>query len=481
MDYNQPYGAGAGAAYVNGNPATGVAGSIPPAAAIEYPQREIVGVIADCGLTPDNANLHQLALAVQSGQLSYADDTGTATNLVVTLPRAPTAYVKGMRLSTKLLNTIGANSTINFNGLGAVAMNYRGGVAIQQGDFKAGDIVEMVYDGAAMQVQPPSMIIDTAVTFTVHGTSPNFTDLNAAMEYLSKFKITRNGSVVLQISGAASGSAQQFTYSQSVLIDHPNSDKITITGPALIGAAPTDTSFAYTGVRATDAANDLAMLRGRLPTELHFTGGANIVCFGSVSFNNLLITGDGTAVSSSFANTGAGMAFTTGQPSISNVSVHGFGSFGIICNNAYLVALGTFASSSGNTYDGVELQASSLFPAQSGQFISASNGGNGFTVQGGCTIISGNVTAKGNATHGILVTGGGSTNLSGCRIYSNGAWGCNCIGGYLGVINSFWTGNGSGSAIAQQEASVTVTGANSLGTCSPAVNVVGNSNSIVIN
>ena len=48
MQYNPPYGVSdPNAPYINGNPSTGTMGSIPPAASIEYPQREIVNFISD--------------------------------------------------------------------------------------------------------------------------------------------------------------------------------------------------------------------------------------------------------------------------------------------------------------------------------------------------------------------------------------------------------------------------------------------------
>ena len=62
MQYNQPYGVSdPNAPYINGNPSTGTMGSIPPAASIEYPQREIVNLITDAEMTPTNSDLHQLA------------------------------------------------------------------------------------------------------------------------------------------------------------------------------------------------------------------------------------------------------------------------------------------------------------------------------------------------------------------------------------------------------------------------------------
>jgi hypothetical protein len=66
MEYKAPYGAvDPNAAYVNGNPATGTAGSVPPAAAIEHPQREIVAVIEDADIVPDDSDLTQLLQAIK--------------------------------------------------------------------------------------------------------------------------------------------------------------------------------------------------------------------------------------------------------------------------------------------------------------------------------------------------------------------------------------------------------------------------------
>ena len=51
MKYNQPFGiSDPNAAYINGNPTTGTMGSIPPAASVEFDQREIVALIAATGL-----------------------------------------------------------------------------------------------------------------------------------------------------------------------------------------------------------------------------------------------------------------------------------------------------------------------------------------------------------------------------------------------------------------------------------------------
>src|SRR5262245_19943830 len=108
MKYDQPYGLPnevvyGDTPYVNGNPSTGTQGSIPPAAAVEYPQREIVNTIMDCGLTATNSNLHQLGEAVQTGKLFYGGVAGgSSTAMTCTLVPAPTAWHTGMVIVVKM-------------------------------------------------------------------------------------------------------------------------------------------------------------------------------------------------------------------------------------------------------------------------------------------------------------------------------------------------------------------------------------------
>lgn len=52
--------------YINADPATGQEGSIPPAAALEHVQREVVALIEAAGLAPNPADLTQAAQAVQA-------------------------------------------------------------------------------------------------------------------------------------------------------------------------------------------------------------------------------------------------------------------------------------------------------------------------------------------------------------------------------------------------------------------------------
>jgi hypothetical protein len=91
--YHQPFGVSdPDAGYINGNTATGVRGSIPPAAAIEYPQREIVAAISGCGLTPSDTNTQlfwALQLADVMNVLKKGTNGGTPTQWSMSCPALP--------------------------------------------------------------------------------------------------------------------------------------------------------------------------------------------------------------------------------------------------------------------------------------------------------------------------------------------------------------------------------------------------------
>ncbi len=93
----------ADAPYVNGNAETGVEGSVPPAEGWEHPQREILKVITEAGLTPDHEDLTQLWQALQ---LLYGQATTNYLNLPV--------YPEGLTADGKL--------AVNNNGGGVLEL-----------------------------------------------------------------------------------------------------------------------------------------------------------------------------------------------------------------------------------------------------------------------------------------------------------------------------------------------------------------------
>ena len=159
MQYNQPFGiSDPNAGYINGNPSTGTQGSIPPAASIEYPQREIANLITDCTLSPTNSNLHQLGLAVQTQRVNYATDTGTADAMTISLSPPPTQYTTGMPIHVRKGGSPNATSapTINVNGLGSRTLIHFDGTALAGAELAAGTLFCAMYDGTAFRLTTPS-------------------------------------------------------------------------------------------------------------------------------------------------------------------------------------------------------------------------------------------------------------------------------------------------------------------------------------
>lgn len=178
MQYNKPFDqSDPTAAYVNGNPAAGVQGSIPPAEAIEYPQREIINVIVAAGLTPSNTDLTQLLQAIRllgapaKGLLHWGLDVGSVNAVVVTASPALTIYEAGNTIITVPAQTSTAAAvTINVNGLGTKNIVKANGSALVPGDIQQSTLTILVYDGTNFRLNYPAKS-DIAAAFVLPGQS----------------------------------------------------------------------------------------------------------------------------------------------------------------------------------------------------------------------------------------------------------------------------------------------------------------------
>ena len=117
-------------------------------------QEELENVVRASGFAFDENNEQQVAQAITDHALgaSYAEDTGTANNYILSITgsrQTPPVLVKGYRLffQTGNVNT-STTPTLNYAGLGVktvVAEN--GSDAIVAGDIKVGVYNEVVYNG----------------------------------------------------------------------------------------------------------------------------------------------------------------------------------------------------------------------------------------------------------------------------------------------------------------------------------------------
>jgi hypothetical protein len=152
MRYQAPYGQpDPNAGYQNGNPAQGQQGSIPPAAAFEQPMRELENLIAKSYQTPSDANLLQLTHGVRSQRLNYAEDNGTANNLIVAYDPPITEYRAGLTLHVRVKFTNTSDCQINA-GPGNARIRKMNSADINPGELPAGCIATLIHDGTAFQL-----------------------------------------------------------------------------------------------------------------------------------------------------------------------------------------------------------------------------------------------------------------------------------------------------------------------------------------
>ncbi len=153
MKYVPPYGVtDPNAAYVNGNPSTGVEGSIPPADAFNEPLRELHNLVLYNGLTPSDTQLDQVTRAVRRQFVNFGVDTGSVNQLSIALQPAPMGYEKGTPLRVLVGNTNTGACTLNNSGLGNRAIKRPDGSDLQPGDMHAGGIASLVDDGSQYQL-----------------------------------------------------------------------------------------------------------------------------------------------------------------------------------------------------------------------------------------------------------------------------------------------------------------------------------------
>jgi hypothetical protein len=171
MRYNEPYGAVADSPYINGDPSIGRAGSIPPAASIEYPQRELVNLITDSGVTPDNADLHQTGKSIQNGKLIYSVDSGTANHVIISLVPTPLSYgIGGFTVRWKMAVDNTGATDINVNSMGVKSIKNGSGNDPPAGTLQANSIVTATYDGTIFQISsviPPARFAQPKASITV--------------------------------------------------------------------------------------------------------------------------------------------------------------------------------------------------------------------------------------------------------------------------------------------------------------------------
>lgn len=347
--------------------------------------------------------------------------------------------------------------------------------------------------------------VTTAVTKTVYGTSPDFATLREAFDWISRRRISMTGSVTLQLR------AGQFTHAgsgNSIDFYHPDGARISIAGATMAGTFPVNSAFAATGpgatARAADSGTNLALLRAAFGTEIRLTGGATANFRGAVgAAAKILFTGDGTAVD--------GPSFLNGSGSLSEIAGHGFGSRGVVLSGGGGWGVSKVVGV-GNAGPGVF--AAGCYVAVTGLVGGYNNAGDGVSVAAGASVSNagGTVNGNGNAGEGVIcdsstsICGAGSTgntngkngfravsaikmDCSSCTASANSVSGTGTGVGFSATDDSFMDARNSGGTgnlygyVAGIGSTINSTGGGANGSVTqyvPALNVIGNGNSIII-
>lgn len=113
---------------------------------------QIRNAIRGMGVAENNADDDMLLKAIRSQGIRYAVDTGAANVMVVTNARPIGTYTAGLVLLVQAANDVTGATTINSDGVGAKNVKRPDMSALTRGDWPAGGIGMLVFDGTQFQL-----------------------------------------------------------------------------------------------------------------------------------------------------------------------------------------------------------------------------------------------------------------------------------------------------------------------------------------
>jgi hypothetical protein len=120
---------------------------------------DLIATVTDPGGTPATRKVTLANLFAAMQTWVFGSDAGASDTYVVTLSPVPAAYVTGQHYRFKANTANTGACTVNFNGLGAKTIKKAaGGITTDLADneIRAGQWVDLVYDGTNMQMVSPS-------------------------------------------------------------------------------------------------------------------------------------------------------------------------------------------------------------------------------------------------------------------------------------------------------------------------------------
>jgi hypothetical protein len=132
-----------------------LAGSIPSAECVEYPEREIINAIVKSGIVPVDIDLYQLLKSIRTQYFNWAVDTGFVNSLACIFDPPLMAYRVGFVVRIKVRNNNTGASQIDC-GPGARTITRLDGSPLHANDMVIGGIAVLRYDGASFQLANPN-------------------------------------------------------------------------------------------------------------------------------------------------------------------------------------------------------------------------------------------------------------------------------------------------------------------------------------
>ena len=126
----------------------------------------------------------------------YKVDTGSANTYAIAPAPAITAYTVGQRFTFKAVNANTTASTINVNSLGAKDIKKNSTLALDAGDIRAGQIVEVEYDGTNFQMISP--FGNTAVGTVITGETDQSQATSNGTQAVGEANATSKASIIAE-------------------------------------------------------------------------------------------------------------------------------------------------------------------------------------------------------------------------------------------------------------------------------------------
>lgn len=321
----------------------------------------------------------------------------------------------------------------------------------------------------------------------------DFDDPADAMDYLSRFRISNDATVIVNVAEGV------YNIGTKVISGHPDGLRIKIIGPALPSGMVTEPNFSVTGSGvgniSTDRLVNAAMLRTRFKAIIESTNGAVDTGTGDLTLENLCCIGLGS---------NDGIKTSGGHIRGTNVAVHNYLNGYLVDRGGIIYAPGCTAS--GCTASGWNVTNNGTIVASGG--VASGNADAGFTASIGGTVIADVSTAKGNGGagsagyfvslsgiiqarasvsknnegSGYLITNDGFIQARESQSQNNKVYGYSVFnGGRLNAAESNSGSNTSGDYRCSNFGAMTITGYAGSASASPTANSVGNGNCYIKN